>query len=78
MKSLNYKLGMDTNHNNKHRKDFWTRLSTAVQFTDNGLYGLMDTNGDVVLDANYVPILYMLIMAHAISLYIRTVAKKIV
>ena len=44
---------MDTNHNNKHRKDFWTRLSTAVQFTDNGLYGLMDTNGDVVLDANY-------------------------
>ena len=44
---------MDINHHNKYKKDFWTRLSTAVQFVNNGLYGLMDTNGNIILEAKY-------------------------
>lgn len=44
---------MDIYHHNKYKKDFWTRLSTAVQFVNNGLYGLMATNGDIVLEAKY-------------------------
>ena len=44
---------MDINHHNKYKKDFWTRLSTAVQFRDGGLYGLKDEDGKVILEAKY-------------------------
>ena len=44
---------MDINHYNKYKKDFWTRITAAVRFESDGLIGLKDTNGDVILEAKY-------------------------